>query len=266
MTPSRVIAITGASAGIGRATALRLARDGAALAICARRPDRLAAAAAEIEQAGGATLACTADVTDERAMLQFVADAVQRFGRLDAMVCNAGFGIYGTIDTIDPARMRRLLDVNVMGTYNAAYAALPVFRRQQRGHLIVVSSIVGQRGIPFMGAYSATKFAQVGLAESLRAELAGSGIHVSVVYPISTRTEFHEVMMRESGFATRASGPRQEAAQVADAIARALEHPRPEVYPFGASKGLAIINAVAPGLCDRLVKRWGRKPATADSV
>jgi short-subunit dehydrogenase len=264
MTPSRVIAITGASAGIGRATALRLARGRAALALCARRPDRLAAVSAEIEQAGGAALTFTADVTDDQAMLRFVGEAVQRFGRLDAMICNAGFGLYGAIDAIEPARMRRLLDVNVMGTYNAAYAALPVFRRQGRGHLVIVSFIVGQRGIPFMAAYSATKFAQVGLAESLRAELAGSDIRVSVIYPISTRTEFHEVMMRESGFATRASGPRQDAAQVADAIARVLDRPRPEVYPFMPSKGLAIINAIAPGVCDRLVKRWGREPATAD--
>ena len=81
------------------------------------------------------------------------------------MMCNAGFGIYGAIDQIPPAQMQQLMDVNYMGTYLAARAALPVFQRQSSGHLIVVSSIVGKRGIPFMGAYAATKFAQVGLAE-----------------------------------------------------------------------------------------------------
>ena len=102
--------------------------------------------------------------------------------------------------------MRKLLDVNYLGTYHAARAALPVFRRQGRGHLVIVSSIVGKRGVPYMGAYSATKFAQVGLAESLRAELVGTDIHVTVVFPVSTETEFFDVMSRETG-ARRASDP-----------------------------------------------------------
>jgi short-subunit dehydrogenase len=88
----------------------------------------------------------------------------------------------------------------------------------------------------------------------------GSGIHVTVVYPISTQTEFHEVMVRESGYATRARGPRQSAESVADAVARAIEHPVPEVYPYRVSKALAVFNSIAPGLCDRIVKKWGRKP------
>jgi NADP-dependent 3-hydroxy acid dehydrogenase YdfG len=259
----RVIAITGASAGIGRATALRLARDGAALAVCARRQDRLETLAEEIGRAGGEALAVTADVARDADMQAFVEGAVERFGRLDVMICNAGFGIYGAIDRIAPADMRRLLDVNYLGTYHAARAALPVFRRLGSGHGIIVSSIVGKRGIPFTGAYSATKFAQVGLAESLRAEVAGSALHVTVVYPISTRTEFFEVMTRESGFATRAAGPRQDAGQVADAIARAIARPSPEVYPYPRARALVVLNAIAPGLCDRVVKKWGRKPDDA---
>jgi short-subunit dehydrogenase len=137
---------------------------------------------------------------------------------------------------------------------------MPVFRRQDRGHVIVISSIVGKRGVPYMGAYAATKFAQVGLAECLRAELNGSNLHVSVVFPISTETEFFEVMTRESGAITRALGPRQPAAAVADAIARAIERPVPEVYPLRKARGLALLNAIAPGLCDRVVQKWGRKP------
>ena len=96
--------------------------------------------------------------------------------------------------------MQKLMDVNYIGTYHAARAALPVFRRQRsRPHRSSSSSIVGKRGVPYMGAYAATKFAQVGLAECLRAELAGSDIHVSVVYPVSTETEFFDVMSRETG-------------------------------------------------------------------
>jgi short-subunit dehydrogenase len=255
-----VVAITGASAGIGRATALRLARGGASLALAARRRDRLDEVAAEIERLGGHPLAIVADVTKEQDMNELASRAVERFGRLDVMICNAGFGIYGDVAKIPPADMQRLMEVNYMGTYHAVRAALPVFRRQSSGHLIVISSIVGKRGVPFMGAYAATKFAQDGLAQSLRAELDGTGIDVTVVFPISTDTEFFSVMTRESGHATRADGPRQNVERVAEAIAQAIDRPVPEVFPYRRSRALVVLNAVAPGFCDRLVKRWGRKP------
>jgi short-subunit dehydrogenase len=264
MQQKRVVVITGASAGIGRATARRLARVGAVVVICARRPELLHAAAHEIEAEGGEALAIVADVTDEDDMNRLVARSVEQFGRLDVMICNAGFGVAGAIDAVGPDQMRKLLDVNYFGTYLATRAALPVFRRQGRGHLVFVSSIVGKRGVPYMGAYSATKFAQVGLAECLRAELAGSGIHVSVVYPVSTDTEFFDVMSRETGATvTRAFGPRQSAEQVADAIGRVIAHPRPEVYPYPRSRMLVWLNALAPGVCDRVVKQFGRKTASS---
>ncbi len=258
----RVVAITGASAGIGRATALRLARDGAAIAICGRRRDRLDAAAADIRDAGGDALSIVADVTREADVNAFVERVVERFGRLDVMICNAGFGIAGAIDDIAPDQMQKLMDVNYMGTYFAARAALPIFRRQGRGHLIIISSIVGKRGVPYMGAYAATKFAQVGLAECLRAELAGSAIYCTVVYPVSTETEFFDVMSQETGSpVTRASGPRQDASIVAHAIVRAIERPVPEVFPHFKSRALVWLNTLAPGFTDRMVKRFGRKPA-----
>lgn len=258
---NRVIAITGASAGIGRATAIRLARDGAAVAICARRGERLGAAATEIAAAGGQPLPVVADVTSEGDMTRFVSAAVERFGRLDAMICNAGFGIAGAIDEVTADQMRKLVDVNYMGTFHAARAALGVFRARRAGHLIVISSIVGKRGVPFMGAYAATKFAQVGMAECLRAEVAGSPIHVTVVCPVSTDSDFFDVMSRETGArVTRAFGPRQDTSLVADAIARAIDHPVPEVYPYARSRALVWLNAIAPGYCDRIVQRFGRKP------
>jgi short-subunit dehydrogenase len=260
---SRVVAITGASAGIGRATAVRLARDRASLAVCARRADRLERASADIRAAGGDALAVTADVTRSEDMDRFVAAAVDRYGRLDVMICNAGFGIAGAIDDISPAQMRELVDINYMGTFHAARAALRVFRRQQAGHIVVVSSIVGKRGVPYMGAYAATKFAQVGLAECLRSEVVGSNIHVTVVYPVSTDTEFFDVMSRETGTTvTRAHGPRQHVDVVADAIARAIARPVPEVFPHAKSRALVWLNAFAPGLTDRIVQRFGRKPLT----
>src|SRR5216110_1530326 len=245
MGSNRVVAITGASAGIGRATALRLARDGASVAICARRRERLDAVGAEIEKAGGRAFPFVADVTQEIDMDVFVRRAVERFGRLDVMMCNAGFGIYGAIDEITSDQMHRLMDINYYGTYHAVRAALPVLRRQERGHIIIVSSIVGKRGVPYMGAYSATKFAQVGLAECLRSELYGSDIHVSVLCPISTPTEFTDVMARETGAAvTGAMGPTQSVEEVAEAVARAIAHPIPEIYPYARSRGLVILNAI----------------------
>jgi short-subunit dehydrogenase len=257
----RVIAITGASAGIGRATALRLARDGSALVVCARRADRLEAVAAGIREDGGQALPIVADVTRPEDMTRLVAQADALFGRLDVMMCNAGFGIAGAVDDITPVQMQKLLEVNYLGTFHAARAALGVFRRQGAGHLIIVSSIVGKRGVPYMGAYAATKFAQVGLAECLRAELVGTDIHVSVVYPVSTDTEFFDVMSQETGTTvTRAYGPRQSVSVVAEAIARAIAHPVPEVYPYFNSRWLVWLNAVAPGVCDRLVKQFGREP------
>jgi len=157
--------------------------------------------------------------------------------------------------------MRELVDINYMGTFYATRAAMPVFRRQGAGHVIIVSSIVGKRGVPYMGAYAATKFAQVGLAECLRSELVGSNIHVSVVYPVSTETEFFEVMSRHTGtLVTRAAGPRQLASVVANAIAGAIDRPVPEVFPHFKSRALVWANTFAPGFTDRVVKRFGRKP------
>src|SRR5437773_10734379 len=241
MTTRRVVVITGASSGIGRATAVRLARDGAAVVMCARRADRLEAAAADVRAAGGEALPIVADVTRADEVRRLVDAAVERFEHIDVMVCNAGFGIAGAIDDITPDQMQKLVDVNFMGTYHAVRAVLPIFRRRNRGHVIVVSSIVGKRGVPYMGAYAATKFAQAGLAECLRSELVGSDIHVTVVFPVSTETEFAGVMARESGKATEARGPRQHAGAVADAIARAIARPvRDTPFPINRPAGRAV--------------------------
>ena len=264
MVTNPVIAITGASAGIGRATALRLARDGARLVVSARRASALDDLVRAITAAGGQARAVVADVTSEPDMQRLVDEAVAAYGQLDVMLCNAGYGIEGSVDDVDPEQVRRLMEVNYLGTAWAARAALRVFRAQGHGHLFFTSSIVGKRGVPFMGAYAATKFAQVGLAECLRSELLDTGIHVTVVYPISTRTEFFEVMARESGRATRALGPQQSAEDVAESIARAIRRPVPEVYPFRQSRALVILNALAPGLCDRFVQRFGRQRVPVD--
>lgn len=255
----RVAIITGASAGIGRACAEHFAREGMAVVLAARRADRLDAATRTIRATGGRAEAVTADVTSETDMEQLVAHAQRTFGALDVMVCNAGFGYYGTVEETPPEVMRRMMEVNFIGTYLGARAALPVFRRQGRGHLIIVSSIVGRRGISQMSGYSATKAAQVGFAESLRSEFGGTPIHVSVVFPISTETEFRHAMERDYGHTVAGIGPKQTADHVARAMVKCLRRPRPEVYPHAPSRALTILNAAAPALTDRLVRKYGRR-------
>ncbi len=256
----KIVAITGASAGIGAACAEALARRGDALVLGARRADKLEAFAGTLRARGARVEVVPGDVARREDMDALVARADAAFGRLDAIVCNAGIGFHGAIDETTTAIMQRLIDVNFMGTFHAIQAAMPLFRRQQGGHIVIMSSIVGQRGIGFSSAYSATKAAQIGLAEGLRAELRGTGIHVSAVIPISTRTEFHDAMRRDFGRAVSGLGPRQDAAAVAAAVVKCLDHPRPEVYPHALSRALVILNAVAPGWTDRLVQKYGRKP------
>ena len=255
----RVAAITGASSGIGLACAERLAHEGAAVVLGARRLDRLEAAARHIREAGGRAAVMQMDVTREGDVEAFVELATREFGRLDVMICNAGFGYYAPIDEMPADVMQRMMDVNFMGSFYGAAAALRVFRRQNGGHLIFVSSIVGRRGVPNMGGYTATKAAQAGLAESLRAEFTGTSIHVTCVYPISTPTEFVTAMERDYGHRISGLGPKQTAADVAAAIVGAIKRPRPEVYPKPISRGLTLLNALLPGFTDRFVRKYGRR-------
>lgn len=254
----RVAAITGGSSGIGLACAKHLAREGVAVVLGARRVSLLETTARQIRDAGGRAAIAPMDVTREDEVQALVAMAVREFGRLDVMICNAGFGYYGPIDETPSDVMQRMMDVNYMGTFYGARAALPIFRRQNSGHLMFISSIVGRRGIPFMGGYTATKAAQAGLAESLRAEFTGSPIHVTCVYPISTPTEFTEAMARAFGHQVSGLGPKQSVDDVARAIVRCIRRPRPELYPKPISRGLTVLNALAPGFSDWFVRRYGR--------
>jgi short-subunit dehydrogenase len=255
----RVAAITGASSGIGLASAQYLAREGVAVVLGARRKDRLDDAVRDIRTAGGRADSAIMDVTSEIDVRGLVQRAVDSFGRLDIMICNAGFGYYGTVEETPVEVMQRMMDVNFMGTFFGARAALPLFRAQNSGHLIIVSSIVGQRGIGQMSGYSATKAAQVGFAESLRTEFSGTPIAVSVVFPVSTETEFRSAMRRDYRQSVSGLGPKQSVDDVARAIVACVRKPKAEVYPYATSRALTVVNAVAPSLTDKVVRRYGRR-------
>jgi short-subunit dehydrogenase len=255
----RVAAITGASAGIGAACARVFASAGIAVSLAARRLDRLEAIAGEIARAGGRALPVASDVTSDADTRAFVTRTLAAFGRLDVLVANAGIGFHGSLEETTPAVMDRLMQVNFTGTYHAVRAALPHFEAQRSGHILIVSSILGQRGVPATAGYCATKFAQVGFAEALRSEFRGTGIHVSVVFPVGTITDFHDAMSENFGFRVAPAGPRQTADQVARAMLRCVRRPAAEVYPLWWSRALTWLNALSPALCDRAVRRFGRR-------
>jgi NADP-dependent 3-hydroxy acid dehydrogenase YdfG len=257
-----VVAITGASAGIGWASALAFARAGSRLALAARRVERLEALAAEVRALGSEALVMRVDVADAADVHRFVEATVERFGRLDVMVNNAGYGVRGRVEETPVEDYRRLMEVNFLGTVHGCREALPIMRRQGRGVIINVSSIVGHRALAGGGAYAATKAAQISLTESLRLELRGTAIAACSVHPVATETEFAEVAAQASaGRPGEPLGPTQSAEAVARAIVACARRPRPEVYPYRASRALVWLNALAPGLMDRLAARASRPTA-----
>jgi short-subunit dehydrogenase len=254
------VAITGASAGIGRECARAFAEKGARVALAARRKGRLEELAAEIRGRGGHALAMAVDVGAEGEVERFVQATAERYGRLDVMVNNAGYGVRGLVAALPIEAHEQLMRVNYLGTVRGCRAAIPIMLAQRRGVIINVSSIVGHRSLPTGGAYAATKAAQIALTEALRVELRGTGVHACSVHPVGTETEFGEVQARASGDAEpKPFGPQQPARLVADAIVRCAERPRPEVYPYAPSRAIVWLNAFAPGLVDRLSARAARK-------
>jgi NADP-dependent 3-hydroxy acid dehydrogenase YdfG len=250
----RVALVTGASSGIGAATARALAGAGLRVALCARRKDRLEHLAALLAARGGEATVHAVDVTDALAVAAMVDEVVARWGRLDVLVNNAGRGMAAAVEQTTPEDLRALMELNLVAVLGATRAALPIMRRQRSGHIVNVSSIAGRRAAPYRAAYSATKFALGALSESLRVELTGSGIAVSVVYPIiTTDTEFHEVEVQKVPW--RRMGPAQPAERVARAIVRCVRRPRPEVYPYWPARVLAAMSVIAPGLVDRGMRR-----------
>ncbi|BAM88815.1 putative short-chain dehydrogenase/reductase [Bradyrhizobium oligotrophicum S58] len=183
------VVITGASSGIGRATALALAREGATVVLAARREAVLRDVAAACETLGGRAIAVRTDVTDSEAVKHLAEQAVQTFGGVDVWINNAGTGVFGAYQDADMALHRKTIEVNLLGTMNGAYAALPIFLQQRRGTLINNISLGGWAPTPFAAAYTASKFGLRGFSASLRQELAAhKDIHVCSVFPAMVDT------------------------------------------------------------------------------
>ena len=179
--------VTGATSGIGAATARALAREGVSVVLGGRRRERLDALAAEI---GPAAAGVEMDVRDPQAARLLVQAALDRFGRLDVLVANAGIGAYGGIMDLSDQQLRDLIDTNVAGTVWPIRAVVPHFLAAGGGDIVIVASVAGLRGAADEAVYAATKFAQVGLAGGLDRELRSQGIRVSVICPGGTATEF----------------------------------------------------------------------------
>lgn len=250
----RVALVTGASSGIGAATARVLAGAGLRVALCARRKDRLEDLAAELTARGSVVSAHAVDVTDALAVRAMVDEVIARWGRLDVLVNNAGRGFSATVEQTTAEELRALMELNVVAALGATQAVLPIMRRQGSGHIINISSVVGRRSVPYRAAYSATKFALGALSEALRVELTGTGIRVTLVYPIRTaQTEFSQAEVQK--VPSRPMGPVQSAERVARSILRCVRRPRPEVYPYWPVRILAVMSVIAPGLVDRGMRR-----------
>ena len=256
--------VTGASSGIGRATAVALARKGYSLLLAARRPERLEQVARDCEQAARAhdagSVRAVPRVTDVRREDQvdaLVAAAVAQFGRVDVMVNNAGGGTFGRVHETTDEEMRWIFDVNYFGVFYGCKAVAPVMIRQGSGHIFNVSSVIGKRGAPFQGAYCATKFALCGLTDALRVELRACGVHVTCVCPGLTATEFSERTRHgQHRSAIRQRLRRMPAETVGRRIADTVGRAKPErVFSLGG-RFLVLLSALWPRAADALMTRY----------
>jgi NADP-dependent 3-hydroxy acid dehydrogenase YdfG len=216
----KVVVITGASSGIGEATALLLAERGAKVVLGARRSDRLEALAARIANVGGEVAHARTDVRRRDDLSDLVRLACERYGKLDVLVNNAGIGPISPLDDLRVEEWEQMIDINIKGVLYGIAAALPVFRKQSSGHFVNIASTAAYKTVPGQSVYSGTKFAVRAISEGLRQE-AGDKLRVTIVSPGFVRTNFVEAVANPEVKAQLVES-RDKFAIPPDAIARAI--------------------------------------------
>ncbi len=245
----RVIVITGASSGIGAATAIACAKAGMDVVLGARRVDKLEEVASQVRQLGRRALVQACDVCSDQEVDLLVQYTMETFGRLDVAFANAGYGLFASVLETPDAQVREMFETNFYGTLRLLRAAAKPMIRNGSGHLVICSSAASEISLPMYGVYAATKAAQDSIAGAMRAELAHAGVMVSSVHPIGTSSEFFKVAEDRSNHSrfshNTPAALTQTPQQVARAIVRCLRRPIPEVWPSPMTRyGLALTTAM----------------------
>ncbi|HEU5098792.1 MAG TPA: SDR family NAD(P)-dependent oxidoreductase [Roseiflexaceae bacterium] len=248
----KTVIITGASSGIGAATARAFAAAGANVVLAARDEAKLAGVAGEL---GSRALVVPTDVVEPAAVERLVAETVAVFGRVDILINNAGVGLAAPVAELRAADFERAMAVDLLGPLALTQAVLPHMRRHGSGQLIYVSSVVGLRALPYLGGYAAAKAALDRLTESLRVELRGSGIAVTLVRPGTTRTGFSQHRLGSGHERRRVSSRAATPEQVAQAILKAAAREPRVAYVRMTDRLTIAFSLLAPKLADWMLGR-----------
>lgn len=256
----QVIVITGAGSGIGRETALTLARRGATVVAAARSEPALDSLVAEVDRLGGTGLAVPTDVSDYAAVEALAVTAVERFGRIDTWINNAAVSTYGTVEQMSPEEIRRVIEVDLLGQIHGMKAALPHLKATGDGVLINVSSALAKRAVALQAAYCASKHGVVAFGEALRLELLHEGSRVAVVdvLPSSINTPLFGHARSRIGVLPQPIPPVYEPRVVADTIVAVAERPVRQVFAGGMGKLLELGQRLSPPLVDQYLLGPGK--------